>query len=186
MAPPSPHLQDPAPKAAPDPPSPGTTPPSPSSPAAEHGLARKGNFRRRPTATGREGCGAAGAGEEELSRRPLSGGGAGAAMHEEVIRQRDIELEGKNERIRGLLAEADALRARLRKADAAAAAAAIRAREATAVAAAAVAVTAILLLLLLLAWAGWPWPVGEWSPSAGPVSRAAGPRVTGHPYHAAS
>jgi hypothetical protein len=43
-------------------------------------------------------------------------------MHEEVIRQRDIELEGKDEHIRNLLSEGDSLRARLRKADAAGAA----------------------------------------------------------------
>ncbi len=79
-------------------------------------------------------------------------------MHEEVIRQRDIELEGKNERICDLLAEVDALRARLLKADAAAAAARRRAHEATAVAGAAVVVAAVLLLLLL-SWAGGPWPV---------------------------
>ena len=153
MPPQSPPRPEPPASTSPAPPPLGTAPPSPSS--AQPGLQRKSSFRRSP-------C------------------GGGRAMREEVILQRDIELEGKNERIRGLLAEADALRARLRKADAAAAAAAIRAREATAVAAAAVAVTAILLLLLLLlAWAGWPWPVGEWSPSAGPVARAAGPRVVG-------
>ncbi len=73
---------------------------------------------------------------EKFTRRPSSGGGpACAGMHEEVIRQRDIELEGKNERIRALLAEADAL-------------------EATAIVAAAVVVAAVLLLLLL-AWAGY-------------------------------
>jgi hypothetical protein len=104
-------------------------------------------------------------------------------MHEEVIRQRDIELEGKNERIRALLAEVDALRARLLKADAASAAASRRAHEATAVAAAAVVVAAVLLLLLL-AWAFGPWPAvgsaGPWSPSAAAhATRAAGARVMG-------
>jgi hypothetical protein len=34
-------------------------------------------------------------------------------MHEEVIRQRDIELEGKDQRIRTMLLEADILRCRL-------------------------------------------------------------------------
>ncbi len=91
-------------------------------------------------------------------------------MSEEVIRQRDIELEGKDERIRGLLADADALRACLLKADAAAAAASRRAHEAMAVAAAALVVTVVLLLLLLLVWAGGPWPAGEWSPSASHVT----------------
>ncbi len=101
-------------------------------------------------------------------------------MHEEVIRQRDIELEGKNERIRGLLAEVDALRARLCKADAAAAAAACSVHGATDVAAAAVVVAAALLLLLLI-WAVGPWPAADWSPSAAHVIRAAGASVVGQP-----
>ncbi len=94
-------------------------------------------------------------------------------MQEEVIRQRDIELEGKNERIRNLLIETDALRARLSKSDAAAAAAARRVHEATVVAAgAAVVAVLLLLLLLLLVWAGMPLADAHWLPSAAHVAGA--------------
>ena len=53
--------------------------------------------------------------------------GASATMYEEVIRQRDIELEGKDERIRALLAHTNALHARIRAAEARAALAEARA-----------------------------------------------------------
>jgi hypothetical protein len=103
-------------------------------------------------------------------------------MHEEVIRQRDIELEGKNERILELIAETDDLRTRLCKAETAAAAATRRAHDAMAVAAAAV-VVAVVLLLLLLAWAGWPWiaafPSDHWPPYADNGTGTAGPSVVG-------
>ncbi len=81
----APHLSSPLPQLEPfamppplllpPPQRPAASPPS-SDAAPEPGLCRKGSFRRRP----------------------LSGGSA--AMHEEVIRQRDIELEGKDVRIR--------------------------------------------------------------------------------------
>ncbi len=81
-------------------------------------------------------------------------------MHEQVIRQRDIELEGKNERIRGLIAEADALRARLRKVDATAAglqgAAGHALLPAATLAVVSLLIVALLLLLLLLLRDSWP------------------------------
>ena len=82
-------------------------------------------------------------------------------MYEEVIRQRDIELEGKDDRIRTLLADADDLLSRLRSAETLAADAGARAAKAEARAAAAetrlaeqarrTMMAARLFLLLLLA-----------------------------------
>ena len=84
-----------------------------------------------------------------------------ASMYEEVIRQRDIELDGKDDRIRALLADADDLLSRLRSAETLAADADARAAKAEARAAAAEArleeqarrtmMAARLFLLLLLA-----------------------------------
>ena len=93
--------------------------------------------------------------------REEAGKAASATMYEEVIRQRDIELEGKDDRIRTLLADADDLLSRLRSAETLAADADARAAKAEARAAAAEArlaeqarrtmMAAQLFLLLLLA-----------------------------------